>query len=119
MLCPRSFFSFRNREQSIGVSVNETNQLIRIEKATVAPKLLKNRPMRPPMNTTGMKITSSDRVVADTASAISLVADEAASRAETPSSSMCRKMFSLITTASSITMPIARISASIVMLLSV
>ena len=36
-----------------------------------------------------------------------------------PSSSMCRKMFSWTTTASSITMPMARISPSIVMLLSV
>ena len=36
-----------------------------------------------------------------------------------PSSSMCRKMFSCTTTASSMTMPMARISASIVMLLSV
>ena len=99
--------------------VKDTNQLIAIAKATVAPKLLKNRPIRPPMNTIGMKITSSESVVADTASAISRVADEAASRAETPCSSMWRKMFSLITTASSITIPIARISPSIVMLLSV
>ena len=103
----------------MGVMVNETNQLIRMAKATVAPKLLKNRPTRPPMNTTGRKITSSDSVVADTARAISRVAVDAASRADQPCSSMCRKMFSLITTASSITMPMARIRPSIVMLFSV
>ena len=42
-----------------------------------------------------------------------------ASIASMPSSSMCRKMFSWTTTASSITMPMARIRPSIVMLLSV
>ncbi len=103
----------------MGVSVNETQRLMKMAKATVAPKLLKNLPTRPPMNTTGMKITNSDKVVAVTARAISLVAEEAALRASTLSSSMWRKMFSLITTASSITMPMARIKPSMVMLLSV
>ncbi len=43
----------------------------------------------------------------------------AASNAVKPCSSMCRKMFSLITTASSITTPMARISPSMVMLFRV
>ena len=103
----------------MGVIVNEMNQLMAMANATVPPKLLKNRPTIPPMKITGMKITSSESVVADTASAISLVAAPAASRAVELCSSMCRKMFSLITTASSITIPIARISPSIVMLFSV
>ena len=103
----------------MGVSVNETHQLMKIANATVAPKLLKNLPIRPPMNTTGRKITKSDIVVAVTARAISRVPLAAASRAGRPYSSMWRKMFSLMTTASSITMPIARTRASIVMLSSV
>ena len=71
------------------------------------------------MKITGMKITRSERVVATTASAISAVAEAAASRADSPYSSMWRKMFSWTTTASSTTIPIARISPSIVMLLIV
>ncbi len=109
----------RKREQSIGVSVNETHQLMKMAKATVPPKLLKNLPIRPPMNTTGRKITNSDIVVAVTARAISRVPWAAASRAGRPCSSMWRKTFSLITTASSITMPIASTKASMVMLSSV
>ena len=103
----------------MGVMVNDTHQLMKIANATVPPKLLKNLPIRPPMNTTGRKITNSDRVVAVTARAISRVPEAAASLAGRPYSSMWRKMFSLITTASSITMPIARIRPSIVMLFSV
>jgi hypothetical protein len=102
----------------MGVIVNETNMLMRIAKPTVKPNELKNRPMRPCMKATGIKITSSDTVVATTAEAISEVAERAASIAERPNSSMCRKMFSCTTTASSITMPMARIKPSIVMLFS-
>ena len=58
-------------------------------------------------------------VVAETARAISRVAEAAAFIGGRPFSSMWRKMFSLITTASSMTMPMARIRANIVMLLSV
>ena len=71
------------------------------------------------MKAIGRKITISDRLVASTASAISRVPFRAASIPSMPSSSMCRKMFSCTTTASSITMPMARIRPSIVMLLSV
>ena len=71
------------------------------------------------MKAIGTKMTISDRLVARTGSAISRVPIRAASIASMPSSSMCRKMFSWTTTASSITMPMARISPSIVMLLSV
>src|SRR5690349_22984300 len=67
--------SLRNREQSIGVIVNEMHMLISTAKPTTKPKLLKNRPTRPDMNATGMKITSSDSVVATTAKPISRVAE--------------------------------------------
>ena len=72
------------------------------------------------MNETGMKMTTSDSVVASTASA-----DLAPSpRGRPPSgviffSSTKRKMFSSTTIASSITMPTISTSASIVTLLSV
>ena len=65
--------SFKNRLQSIGVSVNETNRLIITAKATVSPKLEKNRPTIPPMNAMGTKMTTSEMLVARTASAISRV----------------------------------------------
>ena len=71
------------------------------------------------MKAIGTKITTSDRLVASTASAISRVPFRAADIPSMPSSSMCRKMFSWTTTASSITIPIARISPSIVILLRV
>ena len=71
------------------------------------------------MNATGTKMTTSDSVVAMTARPISAVALIAASCGVAPFSSMYRKMFSSTTMASSMTMPIASESASIVMLLSV
>ena len=71
------------------------------------------------MNATGRKITTSDSVVAMTARPISAVASAAASFGVTPFSSTNRKMFSSTTIASSMTMPVASDSASIVMLFSV
>lgn len=105
--------------QSMGVSVNEVNKLMPTANATVMPKLLKKRPIMPPMKATGRKITTSDKLVAITARAISFVPWRAALTASRPSSSMRRKMFSCTTTASSMTMPMARINPSMVMLLSV
>ena len=91
---PSAGSSLRNRLQSMGVRVNETKRLIATAKATVRPKLEKNRPTMPPMKAMGRKITISDRLVARTASAISRVPFRAASMPSMPSSSMCRKMFS-------------------------
>ena len=64
-------------------------------------------------------MTTSDSVVAMTARPISAVASIAASFGETPFSSTYLKMFSSTTIASSMTMPVASESASIVMLFSV
>ena len=99
--------------------MNDTNIEIRIAVADVMPKLKKYRPTWPVMNATGRKITTSDSVVAMTASPISPVALMAASFGDTPFSSMYRKMFSSTTIASSMTMPVASENASIVMLFSV
>jgi len=71
------------------------------------------------MNETGMKITTSEKVVAMTASPISAVAARAASNGPMRFSSMNRKMFSRTTIASSITTPTIKTRASIVTLLSV
>ena len=71
------------------------------------------------MNATGTKITTSENVVAMTARPISCVASAAASFGVTPFSSTYRKIFSSTTIASSMTMPVASDSASIVMLFSV
>ena len=88
-------------------------------KAAVKPKLRKNRPTTAPMNATGKKITTSDKVVAMTAKAISLVPSSAASRGGRFSSSIWRKMFSSTMMASSITIPVESDNASMVMLLRV
>ncbi len=71
------------------------------------------------MNATGTKMTTSDRVVAMTARPISAVASAAASFGDSPFSSTNRNTFSSTTIASSMTMPVASESASIVMLFSV
>ena len=66
----------------------------------------------PPMKATGRKTAMSDSVVATTARPISFVAATAAIIGASRLSSMCRKMFSRTTMASSITMPTASASAS-------
>ncbi len=71
------------------------------------------------MNETGRKMTTSESVVASTASPMSAVASRAASIADMRFSSTKRKMFSSTTMASSITTPTISTSASIVTLLSV
>ena len=71
------------------------------------------------MNATGRKITISDTDVATTASVTSFVPVIAAWNGGAFSSSMCRKMFSSTTIASSMTMPTASVRPSSVMLLSV
>ncbi len=71
------------------------------------------------MNEIGTKITTSESVVARTASPISAVACRAASFGSIRFSSTNRNMFSSTTIASSMTMPTISTSASIVTLLSV
>jgi hypothetical protein len=71
------------------------------------------------MNATGRKITTSETVVAVTASEISFVPVMAASKGGRRSSSVCRKMFSSTMMASSMTMPVESDSPSMVKLLRV
>ena len=65
--------NFRNRELSIGVSVKLTSIDTMIENAMVKPNGLMNRRAYPVMKAIGRKITTSERVVAMTASATSRV----------------------------------------------
>ncbi len=124
---PRSFVlrsrsasdSFRNRELSIGVRVKLTSIDTMIANAIVQPNGLMNRLAYPLMNAIGRKITTSDSVVAMTASATSRVPSIAASKGEQPFSSMYLKMFSSTTIASSMTMPTASVIPRRVMLFSV
>src|SRR5678816_2609908 len=71
------------------------------------------------MNDTGTNTTTSESVVARTASPISAVAALAAASGAIPFSSTKRKMFSSTTIASSMTTPTISTSASIVTLFSV
>ena len=65
--------SLRTRELSIGVSVKLTSIDTTIENAIVQPNGLMNRLAYPFMNAMGRKMTTSDNVVAMTASATSRV----------------------------------------------
>src|SRR5215510_1198609 len=71
------------------------------------------------MNETGTKMTTSEKVVAMTASPMSAVASRAASNGRIFFSSTKRKTFSRTTIASSMTMPTISTSASMVTLFSV
>ena len=87
--------------------------------AIVTPNECMKRPTMPAMNATGRKTAMSESDVAMTARPTSFVPSTAASRGVRFFSSMKRKMFSSTTTASSMTMPTASVSASRVMTLRV
>ena len=66
------------REDSIGVSVNETSIDSSTAAETVRPNWKKNRPIMPSMKATGTNTATMERVVATTARPISEVASSAA-----------------------------------------
>ena len=101
---------FRNRLQSIGVSVSDTSRETRMAAAIVTANSCISRPTMPPMNNTGMNTAVSERVIDTMVKAISLDPSKAASIRDRPSS-MCRTMFSSMTMASSTTNPTERVSA--------
>jgi hypothetical protein len=78
------------RADSIGVSVKLTSSETMMAKAMVNPKLVMKRPTMPPMNPTGTKIATRDKVVASTARPISRVASMAACIGGRPFSSTKR-----------------------------
>ena len=102
----------------MGLSVNDTNIEIMTAKATVRPNGQKKRPTMPLVMATGRNTATMDRVVASTARPISAVPKSAAWRAGIPASTW-RMMFSCTTMASSMSMPIASVSAISVIMFSV
>jgi hypothetical protein len=114
----RAMSGSTQRDDSIGSRVNETNSETSTAKATVMPKAKKKRPMMPLMKATGMKTAMTEKVVASTASPISLVPSRAAVTWSSPCS-RCRTMFSRTTIASSISSPMASDSAISVIMFKV
>ena len=99
---------------SMGSSVKLTNRLTSTATTTVMPKGWKNLPMMPPMKATGTNTAHSAKVVAITARPISSVPTRAAVTGSWPRCTW-RTMFSRTTMASSISRPMHRESAIIVM----
>ncbi len=96
----------------MGVSVTETMPEIRIATQMVTANSRNRRPRMPPRNSTGMNTAASDSVIETMVKPISFDPVRAACSGFSPIS-MCRKMFSSITMASSTTKPTERISAII------
>jgi hypothetical protein len=85
-------------DDSIGSRVKDTNSEIRTAAETMRPNWKKKRPMMPPMKATGRNTATMQKVVASTASPISLVPSMAAWRCDLPKP-MWRMMFSRTTMA--------------------
>ena len=77
---------------------------------TVTANSRNSRPIRPPISSSGMNTAVSDSVIETMVKPISCEPSIAASNGCLPSS-MCRLMFSIITTASSMMKPTAMVSA--------
>ncbi len=104
--------------ESIGSSENATNRLTSTAQAMVSAKGLNHCPEMPGMKAIGTNTETMEKVVAATARPISLVPSRAACRWPLPIS-MWRTMFSRTTIASSMRMPIASVSPSRLIVLSV
>ena len=106
------------RDASIGVSVSATISEMITATETVTPNSVRKLPICPDAKATGMNTAATENVAATAAKVISRVPSRAASSAFLPSSRW-RSMFSRTMIASSITTPIARVSPSSVIVLSV
>ena len=104
--------TFKNRLQSIGVSVMDTTPEMRIAVVIVTANSRNKRPRIPAMNRIGMNTAASEVVIVRIVKPISFEPLSAASSGASPAS-MCRTMFSSITMASSTTKPRERMSAII------
>ena len=80
---------FRQREQSIGASVNETRTDTAIDAVTVSENSRKILPMSPPINSNGMNAATRERLIDSTVNAISREPFNAAASGDRPSST-CR-----------------------------
>ncbi len=102
----------------MGVSVSATKPETSTAPASASANSMNSRPVRPGVNASGAYTATSVRVMVTIAKPISRAPLIAAENGSSPSS-MCRKMFSSITMASSTTRPIASTSASSVSVLMV
>ncbi|SAJ34545.1 Uncharacterised protein [Enterobacter cloacae] len=108
---PSGRFSGRSRRaQSIGVRVRDTTRDTRIAAERVTANSRNNRPVRPPMSSSGMNTATSESVIDNTVKPTWRAPVIAAWIGGSPSS-MRRAMFSTTTMASSTTKPVAMISA--------
>lgn len=94
----------------IGVRVNDTNPDIKIATVIVSANSFKSLPNIPFINSTGIKTATRDRVIDKIVKYISFAPSNAACKGVLPVS-ICLKIFSNITMASSKTNPTERISA--------
>ena len=101
----------RMRAHNMGVSVSDTKPETKMATEMVTANSRKTRPTTPPMNSTGMKTATSDRVIEMIVKPISRAPFSAASKGFMPSS-IWRTIFSSITMASSTTKPTASVMAS-------
>jgi hypothetical protein len=99
------------RAHNIGVSVSDTKPETRMATVMTTANSRKTRPTTPPMNSTGMKTATSEKVIDRMVKPISREPFIAASNGFSPSS-ICRTMFSSMTMASSTTKPTASVNAS-------
>ncbi len=102
--------AFRKRAHSIGVSVSEMTPETRMAALSVTANSWKSRPMSPPMNSSGMKTATSERLMEMTVNPICRAPLQAASSGVQPCS-MKRKTFSMTTMASSTTKPTEIVTA--------
>ena len=100
----------RKRLHSMGVSVTDTTPEIRMATQMVTANSRNRRPRMPPMNSTGINTAASDSVMETMVKPISLEPVSAAASGFLPIS-ICRKIFSSMTMASSTTKPTDKISA--------
>jgi hypothetical protein len=95
------------RDASIGTTVAASSSDTAMEKMTTSASCVNICPACPLIRSSGRKTMMIVIVEATTAVKISCVPETAASAARFPSRSMCRKMFSSTTTASSTIRPTA------------
>ena len=99
-----------SRAHIMGVVVSETTIDTKMADDNTTPNSRKNRPTMPPISNTGMNTAIRERLMDTTVKPISRAPKIEACRADLPRS-MCRRMFSSTTMASSTTKPVATVSA--------
>ncbi len=95
----------------MGVAINETSVEITTATASVTANSRKSLPTMPPMNRSGMKTATRDKLMATTVKPTSRTPRSAAARAAARPCSMWCATFSTTTIASSTTKPVEMMSA--------